>query len=104
MEGSQSAGKVTQSPKTTRSRPNAWLTSEWLGLLHCIYIRDLAKTILRGEEPVGEWTDAQKNAAFPTNQEFLEGILLQIVGQLKWQRRHGLHEQQQNLYKKQWLQ
>ena len=98
MEGSQFAGKVTQSPKTTRSRPNAWLRSEWLGLLHCMY-GDLAKTILRGEEPVEEWTDAQRNAAFPTPQEFLEGILIEIVGQLKWQRKHGFHEQQQELFK-----
>ena len=96
MEGSQFPGKVTQSAKTTRSRPNAWLTNEWLGLT--LHIQDLAKTILRREEPGEEWTDAQGNAAFPTPQEFLVGILLEIVGQLKWQRRHGFHEQQQELY------
>ena len=68
----------------------------WFAALH---VQDFSKTILRGEEPVEEWTDAQGNAAFPTPQKFLEGILLEIVGQLKWQRRHGFHEQQQELYK-----
>ena len=32
-------------------------------------------------------------------QEFLEGIILEIVGQLKWQRRQGFHEQQPELNK-----
>ena len=63
-----------------------------------LQVQDLAKTILRGEKPIEEWTDAQRNAAFPTPQEFLEGILLEIVSQLKWQRRHGFHEQQQELF------
>ena len=61
--------------------------------------QDLAKIILRGEEPVKGWADAQGNAAFPTPQELLEEILLEIVGHLKWQRRHGFHEQQQELLK-----
>ena len=64
-----------------------------------LQVQDLAKTILRGEEPVEERTDLQGNAAFPTTRKFLEGILLEIVGQLKWQRRQGFHEQQQELLK-----
>ena len=31
-----------------------------------LQVQDLAKTILRGEEPAEEWTDPQGNAAFPT--------------------------------------
>ena len=63
---------------------------------HAAYqVQDIAKTILRREKPVEEWTDAQGNAAFPTTQEILEGTLLEIVGRLKWQRRQGFHEQQQ---------
>ena len=46
---------------------------------------------------MAEWTYAQGNAAFPTTQEFLKGILLEFVGQLKWQRRQGFHDQQQKL-------
>ena len=60
-------------------------------------LRDLATTILRREKPVEEWTDAQGNAAFPTTQQYLEGIIHEIVGQLKWQQRQGIHEQQQEL-------
>ena len=37
--------------------------------------------------------------AFPTTQEFLEEILLKTVSQLKWQRRQGFHEHQQELLK-----
>ena len=51
-----------------------------------LQVQDLAKTILRGEESVEEWADAQGNAAFPTTQEFLKGILLEIVShQGAWQ-------------------
>ena len=75
------------------------LTDKRMAWFAALHIQVLAKTILRGEKPVEEWTDAQGNAAFPTSQEFLEGILLEIVGQLKWQRRHGFHEQQQELNK-----
>ena len=74
------------------------LTDKRMAWFAALHIQDLAKTILCGEGPVEEWTDAQGNAAFPTPQEFLEGILLEIVGQLKWQRRHGFHELQHKLY------
>ena len=76
------------------------LTDKRMAWFAALQIQDLAKTILRGEEPVEEWTDAQGNAAFPTTQEFLEGVLLEIVGQLKWQRRQGFHEHQQELLKR----
>ena len=69
------------------------LTDKRMAWFAALQVQGLAKTILRGEEPVEEWTDAQGNAAFPTPQEFLEGIILEIVGQLKYQRRHGIHEQ-----------
>ena len=73
------------------------LTDKRMAWFPALQVQDLAKTIFRGEEPVKKWTGAQGNAAFPTPQEFLEEILLEIVGQLKWQRRHGFHEQQQEL-------
>ena len=68
---------------------------------HAAYqIQDLDKTILRGEKPVEELTDAQGNeAAFSTTQQFLEGSLQKIIGQLKWQQRQGIYEQQQELFK-----
>ena len=75
------------------------LTDKRMAPFAALQVQGLAKTILRGEEPVEEWTDAQGNAAFPTPQEFLEGILIEIVGRLKYQRRHGFHEQQQELFK-----
>ena len=75
------------------------LTDKRMAWFAALQVQDLAKTNLRGEEPVEEWTDAQGNAAFPTTQEFLEGILLEVVSQLKWQRRPGFHEQQQELLK-----
>ena len=68
----------------------------WLAALQ---VQNLAKTILCWEEPVAEWTGAQGNAAFLTTRDFREGILLEIVGQIKWQRRQGFHEQQQELNK-----
>ena len=98
MEGSQLAGKVTPSPKTTRSRPNAWLTSKWLDLLHCIYrILPRQSSVEKSQSRNGQTPKGTLHS--PTPQDFLEGILLEIVGQLKWQRRHGFHEQQQELYK-----
>ena len=75
------------------------LTDKRMAWFAAFQVHNLAKTILRGEEPVAEWADAQGNAAFPTTREFLEGIILEIVGQLKWQRRQGFHEQQQEVYK-----
>ena len=74
------------------------LTDKRMAWFAALQVQNLVKTILRGEDPVAEWTDAQGNAAFPTTQEFLKGIILDIVGQLKWQRRQGFHEQQQELY------
>ena len=59
------------------------LTDKRLAWFAALQVQDLVKTILRGKEPVEERTDAQGNAAFPTPQEFLEEILLKIVGQLK---------------------
>ena len=53
--------------------------------------QDLAKTILRGEKSVEEWMDARGKAAFPTAQKFLEVVLQEIVDQLKWQQRQGIH-------------
>ena len=55
-----------------------------------------AKAILRGEKPVEEWADAQGSTAFPTTQQFLEGIPQEIVGQLIWQQRQGIHVRQQS--------
>ena len=75
------------------------LTDKRMAWFAALQVQGLAKTILRGGEPVGEWTVAQGNAAFPTPQEMLEGILLKVVGQFKRQRRHGFYEQQQELYK-----
>ena len=75
------------------------LTDKRMAWFAALQVQDLAKTILRGEEPVEEWTDAQGNASVPTPEDFLEGTLLEIVDQLKWQRRHGFHEQQQELFK-----
>ena len=62
-------------------------------------VHNLAKTILRGEKPVEERTDAQGSVAFSTNQQFVKGIIQEIVGQLKWQQEQGIHEQQQELFK-----
>ena len=75
------------------------LTDKRMAWFAALHIQGFATTILRGEKPVEEWTDPQGNAAFPTSQEFLEGILLKIVAQLKWQRQNGFHEQQQELNK-----
>ena len=50
------------------------LTDKRVAWFAALLVQNLAKTILRGEEPVAEWTDARGNAAFPTTQEFLEGI------------------------------
>ena len=75
------------------------LTDNRMAWFAALQVQDLAKTTFRGEELIEEWRDAQGNAAFPTSQEFLEGIILEIVGQLKWQRRQGFYEQQQELYK-----
>ena len=71
MDGSQLAGKVTQSPRTTRSISTQRLSDKRMAWFAALQVQDLAKTILRGEDPVEEWTDAQGNAAFPTPQEFL---------------------------------
>ena len=75
------------------------LTDKRMAWFAALQVQNLARTILRGEEPFAEWTDAQGNAAFPTTQEFLKEIILETVGQLKWQRRQRFHEQQQELYK-----
>ena len=75
------------------------LTDKRMAWFAALQVQDLAKTILHGEDPVEQWTDAQGNAAFPTPHEFLEENLLEIIGQLKWQRGHGFHEQQQELFK-----
>ena len=44
---------------------------------------NIAKTNLRGEKLVEEWTDAQGNAAFPTTQQIIQGILQEMIGQWK---------------------
>ena len=75
------------------------LTDKRMAWCAALQVHNLAKTMRRGEEPVEEWTDAQGNAAFPTTREFLERILLEIVGRLKWQRRQGFHDQRQELLK-----
>ena len=62
-----------------------------------LQVQDLARIILRGKSSQG-WTDADGSAAFPTNQQFIEGTLPEIVGQFKWQRMQGIHEQQQELF------
>ena len=36
-------------------------------------VQDHAKTTLRGEKPVEEWTDAQGNAAFPDDSKIPRG-------------------------------
>ena len=48
------------------------LTDKRMAWFAALQVQDLAKTILRGERPVEEWTDAQGNVAFPTTQELLE--------------------------------
>ena len=73
------------------------LTDNRMACFAALQGQDLAKTILRGEEPAQESTGAQGHAAFPTPREFLEGILLEIVVQLKYTQRQGFHEQQQDL-------
>ena len=69
------------------------LTDKRMAWFAALQVQDLVKTILHGEEPVEEWTDASRNATFLTPQEFRGGILLEIVGQLEWQRRQIFHEQ-----------
>ena len=56
------------------------LTDKRMAWCAALQVQNLAKKILRREEPVEEWIYTQGNAAFPMTQEFLEEILLEIAG------------------------
>lgn len=65
--------------------------------LLCIKYRILPRQSAVEKKAVEERVDDQGSSAFPTTQQFLEGILHEIVGQLKWQHRQGTHAMQQEL-------
>ena len=82
MEGNEFGWKgssISEDPKA-KTQLGAHKSMAWFAAMQ---VQDFAKTILRGEHPIEEWTDAQGSAALPTIQQCLEGILQEIVGQLK---------------------
>lgn len=82
MEGNKFGweGSSVSEDHKAKTQLGAHKSMAWFSAMQ---VQDFAKTILRGENPIEEWTEAQGSAALPTTQQFLEGILQEIVGQLK---------------------